>query len=277
MIDFEAVGNQINSKRLEFKYSQDELAEKLYVSRQAVSRWERGQSMPTIDNIIELSKMFQISIEELLCMEDEIVVDSHNIFEGHNRKFILKGIINGKIKVDLFQVFGQFTGDERMILLKAIKNGKIDEIFMKSLVNGKDYVEIAPFVDDEVWSMVADKYLANEVDINIVSLFPFMDDETLNRICDEVIKGNCQKINIDTMLPFLDDDKINDAFVKAVKDWKDYEKFFPFITEDALHDYVMAYINGEEVALDFDKAYPYMSNEDIKLIFKYELNREDQK
>lgn len=46
--------------------SQDELAEKLGVSRQAISRWEMGTAEPSAQNLIELSKLFGVSIDELL-------------------------------------------------------------------------------------------------------------------------------------------------------------------------------------------------------------------
>lgn len=46
--------------------SQDELAEKLEVTRQSISLWETGQTQPTIDNVIALSKIFNISSDALL-------------------------------------------------------------------------------------------------------------------------------------------------------------------------------------------------------------------
>lgn len=46
--------------------SQDELAEKLYVTRQAVSRWETGETVPNIDSLKLLSKLFDVSINTLL-------------------------------------------------------------------------------------------------------------------------------------------------------------------------------------------------------------------
>lgn len=50
--------------------SQDELAEKLGVSRQSISLWETGQTQPTIDNIIALAKIFNISSDMLLGSSD---------------------------------------------------------------------------------------------------------------------------------------------------------------------------------------------------------------
>lgn len=46
--------------------SQDELAEKLYVTRQAVSRWENGETIPNIETLKLLSKFFDVSINTLL-------------------------------------------------------------------------------------------------------------------------------------------------------------------------------------------------------------------
>jgi len=46
--------------------TQEELANRLYVSRQAVSKWEAGQTMPDIDKIIELAKMYNVSLDYLL-------------------------------------------------------------------------------------------------------------------------------------------------------------------------------------------------------------------
>ena len=59
----------ISEKILELRkaagYSQEKLAELLHVSRQAVSKWEAGAALPTLDNLIELSKLFQVPLDEL--------------------------------------------------------------------------------------------------------------------------------------------------------------------------------------------------------------------
>ena len=47
-------------------FSQDELAEKIHVTRQAVSRWENGETIPNIETLKLLSKLFDISINTLL-------------------------------------------------------------------------------------------------------------------------------------------------------------------------------------------------------------------
>lgn len=52
--------------RIKNGLSQEELAEKLFVTRQAVSRWENGETIPNTDTLKLLSKMFDVSINTLL-------------------------------------------------------------------------------------------------------------------------------------------------------------------------------------------------------------------
>lgn len=59
-------GNKLSKLRKEHNLSQEQLADKLEVSRQAVSKWESGQSYPDMDKIIILCKLFNCSIDELI-------------------------------------------------------------------------------------------------------------------------------------------------------------------------------------------------------------------
>ena len=53
-------------------YSQEELADKLQVSRQAVSKWERGEASPDTDNLICLAKLYGVSLDELLSTDEDV-------------------------------------------------------------------------------------------------------------------------------------------------------------------------------------------------------------
>lgn len=63
-------------------YSQEELAAKIGVSRQAISKWERSESSPDTDNLIALAKLYGISLDTLLMGEDEPKKD--NAAENNN-------------------------------------------------------------------------------------------------------------------------------------------------------------------------------------------------
>ena len=60
------LAKQIKKYRTEFSLSQDELAQKLYVSRQTVSNWENGKSSPDIKSVVLMSYIFNISVDEFL-------------------------------------------------------------------------------------------------------------------------------------------------------------------------------------------------------------------
>ncbi|MBE5779235.1 MAG: helix-turn-helix transcriptional regulator [Clostridiales bacterium] len=65
------IGNKILAQRKKAGFSQEELAEKMGISRQAVSRWETGEAIPDTEKIIQLSKLFQVPTDYLLLDEVE--------------------------------------------------------------------------------------------------------------------------------------------------------------------------------------------------------------
>lgn len=60
------IGKKITNLRKNNKLSQEDLAEKLGVTRQTISKWELGQTYPSINQAKELSKIFNISLDELV-------------------------------------------------------------------------------------------------------------------------------------------------------------------------------------------------------------------
>lgn len=60
------LGEKIALLRGQNKMSQGDLAEKLEVSRQSVSKWETGASIPELDKLIMMSKLFNITLDELV-------------------------------------------------------------------------------------------------------------------------------------------------------------------------------------------------------------------
>lgn len=147
MIDFVKVGKRIADLRRSFGLSQDELAEKLFVTRQAVSKWENGMSVPSIDILSDICRMFSVSFEELLGLFDKerLVLDPDDIFRGHDRSFIVSKIAKGEIKVDLAAVFYQMSPAERMFLLKHVKEGilkvNMDDLLARLTPSEARYLE----------------------------------------------------------------------------------------------------------------------------------------
>ncbi len=82
------VGESIQKYRKDLMLSQEELGQKLLVSRQTVSLWEKDQTVPTVDNLIRLKEVFGISIDEILGIENKIQVEESRPREVYQLHFL---------------------------------------------------------------------------------------------------------------------------------------------------------------------------------------------
>lgn len=83
------IGKNIKKYRMKMGMTQDQLAEKLCVTRQAVSNWETGKTQPSIETLTALASLFGICVEELIygkarrvVLSPENTVGSGVIFGG---------------------------------------------------------------------------------------------------------------------------------------------------------------------------------------------------
>ena len=68
-------GEKLAKLRKENNYTQEQLADKLDVSRQSVSKWESDVAYPETDKLIKLSKLFHCSIDYLLANHEERIAN----------------------------------------------------------------------------------------------------------------------------------------------------------------------------------------------------------
>ncbi len=82
------IGSKLKNARNEANFTQEEIAEKLGVSRQTISNWENSKSYPDIINVIKLSDIYSISLDNLL-KEDEKMIkhldESTNVVKSKNQ------------------------------------------------------------------------------------------------------------------------------------------------------------------------------------------------
>jgi Predicted transcription factor, homolog of eukaryotic MBF1 len=80
------LGSRIKGEREKQNLSQDELALKLNISRQAVSKWETGKSYPDIETLLKLSDIFDLSLDELVkgdqAFQKNLILESKNRVTG---------------------------------------------------------------------------------------------------------------------------------------------------------------------------------------------------
>ena len=114
--------------------TQEELAEALYVSRAAISKWESGRGYPSIDSLKEISKFFSVTIDELICTE-EIIIAAKDERKNTLRKYaeFICSLLDVFIAVLIFiPVFGngpQSGSSVSLFMLTGI-SGWIKNLFL---------------------------------------------------------------------------------------------------------------------------------------------------
>lgn len=81
------LGTQIRKYRNERTLSQEALAEKVYVSRQTVSNWENDKSYPDVNSLVLLSEVFEISLDQLIKVEEKAERNEERPVEQTARKY----------------------------------------------------------------------------------------------------------------------------------------------------------------------------------------------
>lgn len=110
MIKGMTIGEKIAQLRVNADISQEQLAEKISVSRQSVSKWEMDQALPQIDKVLQICDLFGISTDELL--RDKIAIN--NLGEQKHNKYFGTDGFRGEANIDLTSMqayrVGRFLG-----------------------------------------------------------------------------------------------------------------------------------------------------------------------
>ena len=122
--------------RTKMGLSQEELAEKIFVTRQAVSRWETGETIPNIDTLKLLSGLFDVSINTLLGSPRELVcgccgmpIDDSNLSREKdglfNEEYCKWCYADGEYTLDIWKRYAEIGGKAK---LEEFKNQLIQEL-----------------------------------------------------------------------------------------------------------------------------------------------------
>ena len=105
------LGKQIKMHRQEAHLSQEELANRVYVSRQTISNWENDKSYPDVNSLVLLSEIFQISLDNLIkgdieVMKDVIQKDEIEKMNRYGKSYTIMLIATAVSAVPLFMWLG---------------------------------------------------------------------------------------------------------------------------------------------------------------------------
>lgn len=104
------IADKIKNARIKNEYTQEQVAENLLVSRQTISNWENGKSLPDIVSIIKMSELYGLSLDELM-KGDEMLMkkierDARSVkAEKKIVKFAWISILIGTILIILGEIF----------------------------------------------------------------------------------------------------------------------------------------------------------------------------
>ena len=124
--------DKIQELRKSKNMTQEELAEKLFVSRAAISKWESGRGYPSIDSLKELSKFFDVSLDDLLSNDELLsVAENDQQVKSNKTKDLVFGLLDISLLLFFFlPFFGQTV------------NGMIQEVSLLNLSNIENYIKI---------------------------------------------------------------------------------------------------------------------------------------
>ncbi len=90
------IGKKLRQARLEAKLTQEQAAERLFVSRQTISNWENEKSYPDIASVVKLSDLYSISLDELLKGDAKMLehLEENTDVVNSSRKLILAAALN---------------------------------------------------------------------------------------------------------------------------------------------------------------------------------------
>ena len=104
---------KLQELRKQKEFTQEELAELLFVSRTAVSKWESGRGYPNIDSLKAISKLFSVTIDELLSGNELLSIAEE---ENKNKESSIRSLVFGLLDISVIMLlflpfFAQKVGD----------------------------------------------------------------------------------------------------------------------------------------------------------------------
>lgn len=250
MFDTNTVAKNIKEGRISKNMTQMDLADAMGVSYQAVSNWERGNSMPDISKIPDLCKILDLNLEEMLGGESKATRVAHRIVEDENAKVTMEELVDvvpilkpeqvdkvidenmgsdsGEEKIDIKMLIGlaPFLSEEKL-------DAMVDQIGTNDL---GALVGLAPFLSKKTLRRCVEKSMADEnTDANsvkIIGLAPFLDKETLEKYVEWYLSRENKKMgSLVGLAPFLSRGTLQKivTYIQKCGNLKDLIAFGPFI------------------------------------------------
>ncbi|TPR14152.1 XRE family transcriptional regulator [Apilactobacillus timberlakei] len=199
--------SQLIKLRRQRNFSQGALANKMFVSRQSISKWENGESEPSIDKLIDLSDVFNVDLNYLLIgknkISKEIILKIRSLYKAFNKP-VLKDInleIHGNERVALLgnNGTGKSTLFKTLIGIEKPDKGKITYSFNKkkdlNVMPQKDNLISGLKVNEHInLSAAINKNYSKELTNNLINKFNLADNK--NDYVSSLSGGQKRKLSL---------------------------------------------------------------------------------
>ncbi len=195
MFNMQKIGRRISSLRREHNMTQVELADKLSISFQAVSNWERGNSMPDITKLPELADIFNVSVDELL----------------GERSALVEAAVNNNIAESFDN--NQISRDEIVNALPILNTLQMDIVIEKSCNSNPANIDIfLPYMSESDVKELAEKSIEKGEAVD--KYLPFMDESDVKELAEKSIeRGEA----VDKYLPFMNEIDVKELALKFLE------------------------------------------------------------
>lgn len=173
LLDLIQIGKKLSDLRRKNAYSQEQLAELLLLSHQAISKWERGVTLPSIDNMCSLMELYAVSMEELLCLNSITEAsDLDKLLQEHNHQFLIHEVLNNKVeRIHFHDIIHKLSQEERLFGLYLL------------IENHQEISEtLWPRLSLEERQMIIHKYNEGNVSLNQYVISKMMTVNEFNKI-----------------------------------------------------------------------------------------------
>ncbi len=244
MFDTKKVGTRIALLRKAKDMTQMELADQLMVSYQAVSNWERGNTMPDIAKLEDLSKILGVSIEELLGSKTETEIVQKVIDKKEDLKIEEVAEVAPILKPSQVEAAVEKTSTETVdlktltALAPFLSSKRMSEMVNKvRFSNLEELVPIAPFMEsDQISKLISHQQTLTGTLQVLTSLAPFMESAQLGAMVQKMdLKGELDQII--GLAPFMeaeDLDKLALRFANEKIDPSSVYALAPFMSQEGL-------------------------------------------
>ena len=150
--------------------TQEDLAEKINVSRQAITKWESGEGIPDIENLKQISVLFDVTIDELVKENFDVRIDnSKNIYV---KELVIDHSKDFDIKISKIDELTILNNSEEKVKIEILSNTdinledafiiKLDELYNKLDINVKEKIN----VDNVTINLYLPEKYINEIELN---------------------------------------------------------------------------------------------------------------